>query len=100
MTASSAAGHGEAEDLLRLSSAYTCPSPFLAYELRDMLGNLRQINFGEISESDDSEFLFDVPREDRFVRRRPEMRNRKRKFDARLPQRDAQHDGFAAGTRV
>jgi hypothetical protein len=31
-----------------------------------MLGNLRQINFGEISESDDSEFLFDVPRQDGF----------------------------------
>ena len=27
---------------------------------------MRQINFGEISESDDSEFLFDVPRQDRF----------------------------------
>ena len=26
-----------------------------------MLGNLRQINFGEISENDDSEILFDVP---------------------------------------
>jgi hypothetical protein len=31
-----------------------------------MLGNLRQINFDEISESDDREFLFDVPRQDRF----------------------------------
>ena len=31
-----------------------------------MLGNLRQINFGEISENDDSEILFDVPRQDRF----------------------------------
>ena len=31
-----------------------------------MLGNLRQINFGENSESDDSEVLFDVPRQDRF----------------------------------
>jgi len=31
-----------------------------------MSGNLRQINFGEISESDDSEVLFDVPCQDRF----------------------------------
>ena len=41
-------------------------SLFLAYELRDMLGNLRQINFGEISESDGCQFFFDVPRQDRF----------------------------------
>ena len=31
-----------------------------------MFGNPRQINFGKIGESNDREFLFDVPRQDRF----------------------------------
>src|SRR6476620_2497894 len=66
MRASNAARHGKVEDPLRLRARRTRPSPFLAYELREVLGNLRQINLGEISESDDREFLFDVPRQDRF----------------------------------
>jgi hypothetical protein len=41
-------------------------SPFLAHEFRDVFGNPRQINVSEISESNDREFLFYVPRQDRF----------------------------------
>ena len=56
-------------NVLRSTSKITAvdqASLFLAYELRDMLGNLRQINFGAISESDGRQFFFDVPRQDRF----------------------------------
>jgi hypothetical protein len=31
----------------------------LTYELHDLLGHLLQINFGEISESDDCQFFFE-----------------------------------------
>src|SRR5262249_27747644 len=41
-------------------------SPFLAHKFRNMFGNPRQINFGKVGESNDREFLFDVPRQDRF----------------------------------
>ena len=49
-----------------LPSAHVRASLFLTYELRDLLGHLLQINFGEISESDDCQFFFNVPRQDRF----------------------------------
>ena len=41
-------------------------SPFLAHEFRNVFGNPRQINVSKIGESDDREFVFDVPRQDRF----------------------------------
>ena len=49
-----------------LPSAHVQASLFLAYELRDMLGHLLQINFREICQSDGCQFFFDVPRQDRF----------------------------------
>src|SRR6476659_5856638 len=52
--------------LCRCSALYVQASLFLTYELHDLLGHLLQINFGEISESDDCQFFFDVPRQDRF----------------------------------
>ena len=41
-------------------------SPLLAHDFSDMFGNIRQINVGKIGESDEREFLVDLPCKDRF----------------------------------
>jgi hypothetical protein len=46
----------------------TAMSPLLAYHFSDMFGNMGQINFGKIGESDEREFLFDMPCKDRGAR--------------------------------
>jgi hypothetical protein len=46
-------------------------SPSLTHEFRNMFSNPRQINFGKIGESNDREFLFDIPREALTAHERP-----------------------------